>query len=240
MPLILEKLGKVYGSKTALEDVSLEFREGEITGILGPNGAGKSTLLKILAAYFYPSRGTLVYNGISPEDDPASYRSKVGYLPEGAPLPLKATPRGLLRERRRYYTKGEPDEGKVEELLDRFGLGEDVREKPLKTQSRGYRQRTGLALAETGNPSLLLLDEPFSGLDPSRVKILREILRSSRENRIILFSSHILQEVYALCDRVLIIREGRVRSDLRREDFASWENLDAFYSDQTGKAGDEK
>jgi len=234
MPLILEKLGKVYGTKTALEDVSLTFREGEITGLLGPNGAGKSTLLKILAAYFYPSRGTLAYNGMAPESDPSTYRRRVGYLPEGAPLPPKGTPRALLREKISLFTLETPEEKIVDELLDRFGLDEEMRDKPLKTLSRGYRQRTGLALAEAGKPSVLLLDEPFSGLDPSRVKVLREILKESRKDRITLFSSHILQEVYALCDRILIIRDGRVQSDLRRENFTSWEDLDTFYSDLTG------
>ncbi len=238
MSLILEGVEKRYASHTALDGISLTLRPGEISGLLGPNGAGKSTLLKILAAYFYPTAGRVSWRGIDPREDPAAYRRLVGYLPEGSPLPGRSTARDLLTRAWRDYRRTEPGPGEIESLLDRYGIGEGERDKPVKTLSRGYNQRTGLALAEAGDPSLLLLDEPFSGLDPSRVRSLRETLRAGRENRAILFSSHILQEVYALCDRILIMGKGRILGDVKRADFSGWEGLDDYYSSLTGR-GDE-
>ncbi|MDC7222716.1 MAG: ATP-binding cassette domain-containing protein [Spirochaetales bacterium] len=237
--LNIEGVGKRYGSRRALSDVNLSLPRGKITGLLGANGAGKSTLLKILGGYFFPSEGTVRLGDISLDESPGLWRKKCGYLPEGAPLPPGKSPLSLLSEEYALYFGTPPEPEWIASALARHGLDRDTAEKSVASLSKGYRQRTGLALAVTGEPELLLLDEPFSGLDPSQVKKLRENLRRDRKKRITLFSSHILQEVYALCDRIVIIHKGKVKTSVEKGDFDSWEELDELYSEITGGSKDE-
>ena len=230
MTLTVEGVDKSYSRRKALENVSLTLESGEITGLLGANGAGKSTLIKILAGYFFPTRGSVILGDISLSDKPEEYRRSIGYLPEGAPLATGETPDGLLAARFRLFHGANPSRELLDEFAERYGLGGDERHRPIKTLSRGYRQRTGLALAGITDPVLLLLDEPFSGLDPALVRKQRHILREGSKERIILFSSHILQEVYALCDSLVILHKGRVRALVRTAEYGRWEELDEYYS----------
>ncbi|MDC7220968.1 MAG: ABC transporter ATP-binding protein [Spirochaetales bacterium] len=237
--LKLQGLGKNYGNRQALADLTLTLKKGEITGILGANGAGKSTLLKILAGYFFPSAGTVRLGKLDLQDSPGEWRRICGYLPEGAPLPSRKSACELLREGYRLYRDDLPEEEVLASFMERYGLDGEMGQKPVKALSRGYRQRTGLALAEIGEPALLLLDEPFSGLDPTLVRQLRTNLKEGRKGRITLFSSHILQEIHALCDTIVILHEGTLRATVKKSDFSSWEELDDLYSSLTGEASHE-
>jgi ABC-2 type transport system ATP-binding protein len=228
--LEINGVGKKYSSSWALADVTVSLNKGEISGLLGANGAGKSTLLKILAGYFYPTCGTVRRGEHDLRVNPALWRRSTGFLPEGAPLPPRKKVREILIEQYSLFFGSLLEEKELDDFMSHYGLDRETAHKPVKELSRGYRQRTGLALAETGRPELLLLDEPFSGLDPTQVRQLRKRLKEAKENRITLFSSHILQEVYTLCDRIIILHEGRIRACVEKREFNNWEELDALYS----------
>ena len=235
MVLKVQDVCKSYSSRKALSRINFTLESGKITGLLGANGAGKSTLLKILSGYFFPSRGEAFLGETSLVGSPEEFRRMTGFLPEGAPLPPRKTPRQLLSSRYALYTGLDPQEEQMERILDRYGLSGEEGNKKMKTLSRGYRQRTGLALASLMNPPLLLLDEPFSGLDPSVIRKLRKLIREESQGRITFFSSHILQEIYALCDSLIILEKGEVRAELEMKDFKRWEELDDLYSSMIGE-----
>lgn len=205
-----EHLTMWYGSTKALDDATFEVRSGEVLGLLGPNGAGKSTTLKILTTYICPSAGRVIVDGIDSAEDPIAVRRKIGYLPETAPvypdmlvseyLDFVGGARGLagrrLAERR-------------EAVVASCGL-ESVFHRPIAHLSKGFRQRTGLAQALIHDPEILILDEPTSGLDPLQILGIRELVRSLARSKTVLFSTHVLQEVEAVSDRMMIINEGRI------------------------------
>jgi ABC-2 type transport system ATP-binding protein len=206
----IQNLTMKYGSFTALERVSFEVGQGEILGLLGPNGAGKTTLMRILTTYLYPTSGTAQIAGLDILQDPIGVRRKMGYLPENVPL----YPEMQVDEYLAFIAKARNVEPSA--VQDRFewvrkecGL-KPVWKHKLSELSKGYRQRTGLAQALIHDPEVLILDEPTSGLDPLQIIGIRELIRGLAKRKTIIFSTHILQEVEALADRIVIINDGKI------------------------------
>ena len=214
-----DHLFKYYGNFAAVEDVSFQVREGEVVAFLGPNGAGKSTTMKLLTGYLAPSRGTARIAGFAMNVDRLSGAEQLGYLPENGPLYPDETPRSILHffASARGLT-GKAAQHRVEDILDRCRLSSVVG-KPIGKLSKGYRQRVGMAQALLHDPKVLILDEPTTGLDPNQIEEVRSMLRELGKNRTILLSTHILQEVEAVCSRVLFIDEGVLKFDGSVEDF---------------------
>jgi ABC-2 type transport system ATP-binding protein len=206
----VRQLTKCFGGVTAVSDVTFRVDRGEIVGFLGPNGAGKTTTMRILAGVFPPTSGVVRIAGHDPLREPLACRRAVGYFPEYAPFYPDLRVEGYLRFVARL--KGLPRRARadaVAEVLAACGL-EGVARRRVGTLSKGYRQRVGLAQALCGSPPILVLDEPTIGLDPGQVVEIRELVRGLRGARTVFFSSHILSEVEALCERVIVIARGRV------------------------------
>ncbi len=217
----VSNLSKWYGPFQALRDVSFQVDEGEIVGLLGPNGAGKTTIIKILTGYLHPDEGTVLIGGMDVLTHTRDVQAIIGYLPENAPLYPELSVQGYLRmmaELRQIP----PDEQLecIAEAVQATGL-EDQLTRPIGQLSKGYRQRVGLAQAILHRPRLLILDEPTLGLDPTQVLEVRRLIRRLARGSTILFSTHILSEVEALCDRVIILMNGEVRADARLSELAS-------------------
>lgn len=206
-------LSKFYRDFAAIRDVSFAIPAGQVVAFLGPNGAGKSTTMKILTGYLSPSEGTARIAGIDVVRDRILAAERLGYLPENGPLYPEMTPRALLRffgsargmESARLATR-------VDEVIHQCGL-ESVVEKSIRKLSKGYRQRVGMAQVLLHEPDVLIMDEPTSGLDPNQIHEMRRTIRGIAVNRTILLSTHILQEVEAVADRVLLIHQGRLVFD---------------------------
>ncbi len=210
MPVRIEHLNKHIGRQHVLRDISLTIRDGEVIGLLGPNGAGKSTLMKIMVGLWEADGGSKV-------DVPPTH----GYLPEQNPLYPDMYVREYLRFMERL-TGGAGDE--VESLIDRVGLTAEAH-KRIGELSKGYRQRVGLAQALLGNPELLILDEPTTGLDPNQLADIRALIRDLGRDRTVILSTHILQEVSAVCSRVVILDHGQIKADKAIQDIDSLEQL---------------
>ena len=206
-------LAKFYGDFIAIEDVSFRVPRGEIVAFLGPNGAGKSTTMKILTGYLAPTAGTARIAGHDMSTDRLAGAERLGYLPENGPLYPDMTPRSLLEffADARGLT-GDRKKSRVEAVVTQCELG-SVIGKAIGKLSKGYRQRVGMAQVLLHEPDVLILDEPTSGLDPNQIREVRETIRRLGQSKTILLSTHILQEVEALADRVILIAEGRVRFD---------------------------
>ena len=206
----VENLSKRYGSFEAVKDVSFSVGKAEVLGFLGPNGAGKTTIMKILTGYHYPSGGLVKINGFSVEEAPEETKKCIGYLPESNPLYNDLSPEEYL-----YFTASSrliPKEGRrkaVDAAIDACGL-EGYRAHRIENLSKGYRQRVGLAQAIIHDPDILILDEPTSGLDPNQIIEIRSLIRELGKRKTVILSTHILQEVEAVCSRVLILNEGRI------------------------------
>lgn len=212
-------LSKYYGNFAAVENVSFQVREGEVVAFLGPNGAGKSTTMKLLTGYLAPSRGTARIAGFAMDTDRLAGAAQLGYLPENGPLYPDETPRSILHffAGTRGLT-GSAAKTRIDEIIERCRLGSVVG-KPIGKLSKGYRQRVGMAQALLHNPKVLILDEPTTGLDPNQIEEVRSMLRELGKDRTILLSTHILQEVEAVCSRVLFIDEGELKFDGSVESF---------------------
>lgn len=209
----VNKLSKRYGRHPALQEVSLEVPKGQVLGLLGRNGAGKTTLLNLLSGYLPPSAGSIRLNGLSLTEEPLRARALVGYLPENPPLYPEMTAREYLNFCCALKGVDQWDrEAHISEIVALTGIQEVIGRR-LSNLSKGYRQRVGLAQALCGAPRILLLDEPTSGFDPSQAVAFREIVRGLAKAHTIIFSSHLLSEVEAICDRVLILHEGRLLYD---------------------------
>ena len=205
-----ENLSMAYGSVQALAGASFEVRQGEVLGLLGPNGAGKTTTLKILTTYLHPATGRVVVDGIDAAVDPIGVRRRIGYLPETAPLYTDMSVVDYLAfAGRARGLSGRNLAGRRDAVTQACGL-EKVYYRPIAHLSKGYRQRVGLAQALIHDPDVLILDEPTSGLDPIQILGIRELIRSLSRAKTIIFSTHILQEIQAVSDRVMIINEGRI------------------------------
>ena len=220
MSVLVENLSKVYGTQHAVDQISFEAKKGEILGFLGPNGAGKSTTMKILTCFIPQTSGTASVCGFDVEKDSMKVREKIGYLPENNPLY-----KDMYVEEYLLFIAGlhkvSNRKKAVEEMIERTGLTPE-RHKLIGALSRGYKQRVGLAQAMLHDPEVLILDEPTSGLDPNQLVDIRALIKELGKEKTVIFSSHIMQEVQALCDRVIIINKGKLVAndsieDLRRK-----------------------
>ncbi|MGB8223093.1 MAG: ABC transporter ATP-binding protein [Polyangiales bacterium] len=208
----VEGLSRRYGRRIAVNEVSFRVQPGEIVGFLGPNGAGKTTTLRMLTGYLAPTSGEIRIDGIDAVSDSIRARARLGYMPEGVPLYREMRVCEYLRHRGALKKVVNLAEA-VDRSLEQAGVT-DARSRIVGQLSKGYRQRVGLAEALIANPPILILDEPTSGLDPNQVRQFRDLIRSFRGEKTVLLSTHILSEVDAVCDRVIIIREGRKVADL--------------------------
>ena len=210
MSIKIQNLSKVYGTQRAVDDISFEVSKGEIVGFLGPNGAGKSTTMKILTGYVPATDGSAEINGFDVKISPMQVKSSIGYLPEHNPLYLDMYVREFLEFTGSLYgLKGKTLQIKVAETIEMVGLGLE-KHKKIGQLSKGYRQRVGLAQALIHNPDVLILDEPTTGLDPNQLVEIRDLIKSVGKNKTVIFSTHIMQEVEAICDRVVIINRGKI------------------------------
>lgn len=211
--LKIEGLTKRYGRHTVVDNLTFGCQPGEVLGFLGPNGAGKSTTMKMITGFVAPSAGTAAICGHDIQTDTLAAQRRLGYLPEGAPLYAEMTPgqflafiadvRGLAGDARR---------ARVDEVIERLHLG-PVLDQKIDTLSKGFKRRVGLAQAILHDPDVLILDEPTDGLDPNQKHEVRELIRSMSADKLIVISTHILEEVEAVCSRAIIIAEGRILVD---------------------------
>ena len=209
----VRKLTKKYGADRAVDDISFNVDQGEVLGFLGPNGAGKSTTMKVITCFLPPSEGTVVVDGEDVRKEGLHVRRKIGYLPENTPLYHDMTTYDYLRfiaDMRSIPTSEQS--GRLAEMIDVCGL-ETVLGKRIEALSKGFRQRVGLAQAMIHDPPILILDEPTSGLDPNQIVDIREVIKTVGQRKTVILSTHILSEVQASCDRVLIINEGKLVAD---------------------------
>lgn len=213
-------LKKSYGLVKALQGVGFNVRQGEIVGLLGPNGAGKTTLIKLMTGFLQPDEGRVLIDGLDVVGQTRAVQSRIGYLPENAPLYPELTVQSYLRmmaEMRSIQVDEQP--ASISKAVLAVGL-EEFLTRPIGQLSKGLRQRVGLAQAILHEPALLILDEPTIGLDPTQIVEIRELIRSLSSRSTIFFSTHILPEVEALCDRVIILMNGAIRADARLSDLA--------------------
>lgn len=213
MSIQVTNLSKVYGAQRAIDNISFQLKPGEIVGFLGPNGAGKSTTMKILTGYLNATSGSASVAGYDVVTQPKPAKRSIGYLPEHNPLYLDMYVREfLLFSGKMYGMSGSTLTDRVNDMVLMCGL-EGEKTKKIGQLSKGYRQRVGLAQSFLHDPSVLILDEPTTGLDPNQILEIRELIRTAGKNKTVLFSTHIMQEVEALCDRVIIINKGKVVND---------------------------
>lgn len=208
----INAVSKLYGSQRALDKVSMNVQEGEICGLLGPNGAGKSTLMKIITCFIPPDEGSVNVYGHNIAEDPMSVRKRVGYLPEHNPLYYEMYVHEFLLFIAGLHKIPGNRKERVKEMIEITGLGVEQHKK-IGALSKGFRQRVGLAQAMIHDPEVLILDEPTSGLDPNQIVEIRSLIKTLGEKKTVLFSTHIMQEVEALCNRVVIIDKGRIIAD---------------------------
>lgn len=217
----VNNLTKSYGEVDALRGISCSIQAGEIVGLLGPNGAGKTTTIKTLTGYLQPGGGTVTIDGMDVLTHPREVQATIGYLPESAPLYPELSVQGYLRMMANL--RKIPASEQVSHISDAVratGLTEHLA-RPISELSKGYRQRVGLAQAILHRPNLLILDEPTVGLDPTQIVEIRKLIRRLAQDSTILFSTHILSEVEALCDRVIILINGEIKADARLSELAS-------------------
>lgn len=204
---------KIYGQQHAVDDISFIAQPGEILGFLGPNGAGKSTTMKVATGFIPPSEGSVEVCGIDVMNQPVEARRKIGYLPENNPLYLDMyVHEYLLFMASAHGLKGAKAKARVKEMVTLCGLTKEQNKK-IGMLSKGYRQRVGLAQALLHDPEVLILDEPTTGLDPNQLVEIRKLIKEISKNKTVIFSTHIMQEVKALCDRVVIINQGKIVAD---------------------------
>ena len=229
MSIIVEKVTKLYGEQKALDSVSFSIDKGEIVGLLGPNGAGKSTLMKIITCYKQQTSGEVRVCGFDVTENSIEIRRRIGYLPENNPLYLDMYVKESLEFVGGVHKVKNLKE-RVKEMIEITGL-EREQHKKLAALSRGYRQRVGLAHALIHEPEVLILDEPTSGLDPNQLIEIRGLIKKIGKTKTVLFSTHIMQEVEAICDRAIIIDRGKIKLDdsmhnlLGKSDSKSMEQL---------------
>ena len=208
MSIIVQNLTKIYGAQRALDEVTFSADKGKITGFLGPNGAGKSTTMKVATGYLKPTSGTVFLDGIDVSIEPLKVKKLTGYLPEHNPLYLEMYVKEYLRFIGAAY-KLKSINRKVDEVVELVGLTQE-QSKKIQSLSKGYRQRVGLAQALLHDPEVLILDEPTSGLDPNQLVEVRKVIKQASQDKTVIFSTHIMQEVEALCDNVVIINKGKI------------------------------
>ena len=208
----VKNITKLYGEQKALDNISLQINQGEVVGLLGPNGAGKSTLMKILTSYLTPSSGRAFINGYDVQEDSLKVIQLIGYLPEDNPLYPEMYVKEYLRFTLRMYHSAKKADKVISEIISLTGL-EQEQHKKIGALSKGYRQRVGLAQALVHDPDILILDEPTSGLDPNQIVDIRKIITDLGKEKTVILSTHIMQEVEAICGRVIIIDRGKIIAD---------------------------
>lgn len=220
MAVEVQHLTKRYGPQAAVDDISFRVERGQVLGFLGPNGAGKSTTMKIATGFIPPTSGTVLLEGHDVRTDPMAVRRVVGYLPEHNPLYLdQYVPEYLGFIAGLHGLRGETRTRRVSEMIGLVGL-ERERHKKIGALSKGYRQRVGLAQALVHDPAVLILDEPTTGLDPNQILEIRALIKRIGHDKTVIFSTHILQEVRAICDRVVIINRGQLVADAPVEELS--------------------
>jgi len=217
MSIVVENITKTFGSQKALDAVSFCIDSGEIVGFLGPNGAGKSTMMKIITTYISQSDGIVSVNGYNVLTEPMLVKQSVGYLPEHNPLYLEMYVKEYIQFNATVHGV---DKKRINEVIAQVGLTPEVHKK-ISQLSKGYRQRVGLAVALLHNPEVLILDEPTTGLDPNQLVEIRGLIKEIGKTKTVLFSTHIMQEVEAVCDRVIIINKGKIVTDKKVKDLKS-------------------
>jgi ABC-2 type transport system ATP-binding protein len=213
MSIVVREITKLYGEQKAVDKITFSVNKGEIVGFLGPNGAGKSTTMKMITGYLSPDSGVATVSDIDVAADPIAAKKKIGYLPEANPLYFDM----YIKEYLDFIAgihQVDNKKQRIKDVIELTGLGIEQRKK-ISQLSKGYKQRTGLAAALIHDPEVLILDEPTSGLDPNQIIEIRNVIKEQGRNKTVLFSSHILQEVEAMCDRVIIINKGKLVADDR-------------------------
>ena len=212
MSITLSHISKSYGTQQVLKDISFSIGEGEIVGFLGPNGAGKTTTMRILAGSLYYEKGSAKICGVEVKDVPMETKRNVGYLPEQNPLYTDMYVKEYLLFVAEMYKLGKEKQKRVDELIDLVGLRGEFQKK-IGQLSKGFRQRVGLAQALIHDPKVLILDEPTTGLDPNQLVEIRNLIKEIGKDRTVLFSTHIMQEIEAVCNRLIIINKGEILAD---------------------------
>jgi ABC-2 type transport system ATP-binding protein len=212
MSITVQSVTKFFGDQKALNDVSFKVKKGEIVGFLGPNGAGKSTMMKIITGFIPPSSGRVLVDGTDVGTDNPEIRKKIGYLPENNPLYPDMYIREYLGFVASVYRLGNSKKKAIDDIISVTGLTSEQNKK-IGSLSKGFRQRVGLAQALIHNPEVLVLDEATSGLDPNQIVEIRNLIKEAGREKTVLFSTHIMQEVEAICDRVIIIDKGIIKAD---------------------------
>jgi ABC-2 type transport system ATP-binding protein len=211
MSVVVRGLTKTYGDQKAVDNISFSINTGEIVGFLGPNGAGKSTTMKMITGYLEPNAGNINVSGVDVKNSPFDAKKKIGYLPESNALYYDMYVReylGFIADVHQISNKQQA----INNVIEQVGLTPESK-KRVGQLSKGYKQRVGLAAALLHDPEVLILDEPTSGLDPNQIVEIRNVIKEQGKNKLVLFSSHILQEVEAICDRVIIINKGKIVAD---------------------------
>ncbi|SNT34983.1 ABC-2 type transport system ATP-binding protein [Ekhidna lutea] len=213
MAIVVENLTKKYGVQKAVNDISFEINTGEVVGFLGPNGAGKSTTMKMITCFMAPTIGDVTVEGASILSEPEEVKRKIGYLPENNPLYLDMPIVDYLRFSAEIQGVEKSEiPARIGEMIEKCGLNAE-KHKNIQELSKGYRQRVGLAQAMIHDPEVLILDEPTTGLDPNQIVEIRKLIKELGKEKTVILSSHILSEVEATCDRILIINKGRIVAD---------------------------
>ena len=220
MGIKVQDITKVYGKEKVLDGVSFSIETGEIVGFLGPNGAGKTTMMKIITGFIPQTSGEVTVNGLSVLTNSLKVKKQIGYLPENNPLYDELYVREYLRYVAGLYKTVNKRE-RMEEIIEMTGL-HDEQKKKIGQLSKGFKQRVGLAQALIHDPEVLILDEPTSGLDPNQIIEIRNLISRVGKQKTVLLSTHIMQEVEAICDRVIIIKEGRIVADENKEDMLKY------------------
>jgi ABC-2 type transport system ATP-binding protein len=220
MSILVQGVTKFYGEQKALDNVTFEVKTGEIVGFLGPNGAGKSTMMKIITGFIPPSSGSVMVDGTDIGTDNPEIRKKIGYLPENNPLYPEMYIREYLGFVASVYKLGKEKKKAIDHIISVTGLTSEQNKK-IGSLSKGFRQRTGLAQALIHNPDVLILDEATSGLDPNQIVEIRNLIKEAGREKTVLFSTHIMQEVEAICDRVIIIDKGVIKADENKSNIYS-------------------
>ncbi|MFA7449100.1 MAG: ATP-binding cassette domain-containing protein [Weeksellaceae bacterium] len=227
MGITIQNLTKKYGEQLALDNVSFSIQKGEVVGLLGPNGAGKSTLMKSVTGAILPTSGEIEVDGFSVLKQPIETKKKIGFLPENNPLYYEM----YVKEYLQFVANlRKENKQRIEEVIQKVGLTPESHKK-IGQLSKGYKQRVGLAQAILSNPEILILDEPTNGLDPNQILEIRDVIREIGKSKTVILSTHIMQEVEALCSRVILLNKGKVISDSPIEEFkGQYKSLeDAFH-----------
>ena len=222
MSVEVQQLTKIYGQQVAVNAISFQLEKGEITGFLGPNGAGKSTTMKMITGALTPTDGTITVNGIDILKNPIEAQRTIGYLPEHNPLYTEMYVREYLHFMAELYPKVPSD--RIEEVIALTGLSSESNKK-IEALSKGYRQRVGLASALIHDPEILILDEPTTGLDPNQLVEIRHIIKELGKRKTVLLSSHIMQEIQALADRVIVLHKGNIVLDKKMTELQNKEQI---------------